>query len=73
MSSKTTLEVGDRIKISTWMSSMTVEIDRVTKTKAVSKPYNDAGAVYEFKRGVNSFGPRPYTPRRWDTTIYELV
>ena len=69
---KETLEVGDKIEISTFMSSMIVEIERVTKTKAVSLPYNSSGAVYEFKRDCRG-DIRPYTRVRFSQTNYKLI
>jgi hypothetical protein len=47
---KTTLEVGDKIKRTNIFGIMVLEIERVTKTKAVTKSYNNGGAIMEFHR-----------------------
>jgi ribosomal protein L20A (L18A) len=70
---KTTLEVGDIIEISNWASNYTVEIERVTKTKAVTKPYNDAGARHEFKREIDGGRVRPLKSIKWSQTDYKLI
>ena len=67
------LKPGDKIKITNYFGGVTiVEIERVTKLKAISQPYNDAGARYEFKLSTQ-YGVKPYSPQRWSTTKYELI
>ena len=70
---KETLEVGDKIKITNSFGGVYyVEIERVTKTKAISKPYNKAGARSEFKRDCK-YRISPKSPVKWDMTDYSLV
>ncbi len=67
---KTTLEVGDKILCENAFMKMEVEIDRVTKTSAISKPYNKQGALYRFDRTLPvRLKPTP----KWNTTEYTLI
>ena len=68
------LKVGDKIRIKNFMSDRVVEIARVTKTKAFSKPYNDGGAIYTFK--LNYYDSRYITnlpKEKFSMTSYSLV
>ena len=68
------LEVGDRIRIKNWAVDMTVEIGRVTKTKAISKPFNDAGATMQFKIGYDNPERIHHIPKeRYSVTEYSLI
>ena len=44
------LQVGDKIEIRNIFNLFIVEIDRVTKTTAITKPYNKQNSIYKFKR-----------------------
>jgi hypothetical protein len=69
-----TLEVGDKILIQNPFMKKVVVIERVTKTKAISKPYNETGAVYEFKRVYyEATNIKPFSPVAWDTTHRTLL
>lgn len=72
---KTTLEVGDTVKVTNYFGGVQyVEIARVTKTKAISKTYNDANACYEFKRELwMKDHARPFARVKGSLTEYKLV
>jgi hypothetical protein len=68
------LKVGDFVRITNHFVDYTVEIERVTKTQAISKPYNDSGARHKFK--LEFFDPDYLTvlPRtRFNITRYKLI
>lgn len=69
------LEVGDKIRIKNEFTDFVVEIERVTKTKAVTKAYNAQGSKYEFDR---EYSDREYMTlknksNRFNTTDYFLI
>ncbi len=71
---KDTIEIGDKIKITnSFGGSFIVEIERVTPTKAISKPYNTANARMEFKRKCGDGWIRLFSPIRWSQTDYKFV
>jgi hypothetical protein len=71
---KTRIEIGDKIKITTWYGKTIVRITRVTKTKAIAEIKRNDGSrySYNFKRdcshGIEPFGYIPF-----DTTTREFV
>ena len=70
---KETIEIGDKIKITNPFGGFyTTEIVRVTKTKAISKPYNPNGAINEFKRDCCG-GIKLFKRTKWSQTEYNFV
>jgi hypothetical protein len=69
---KETLEVGDIIKVSTWMNSHLITIERVTKTKAIGRSDNNSSATYDFRRDCK-YGVKPFKQEKWSQTKYELI
>lgn len=70
------LQIGDKIKVDHPFNKQIVEIERVTKTQAITKPYNDAGARYTFDRETltdNSVRKIKKDRSKWDTTEYTLI
>lgn len=68
------LKVGDKIRITNMFRNFVVEIERVTKTQAISKPYNDAGSRYRFHIGyTNKEYLRVIGMGKWNTTNYKLI
>lgn len=68
------LEIGHKIKVTNYMNNYVLTIVRVTKTRAMSAPYNNAGSYASFKREY--LNPKWLTliPRiKWSTTNYELI
>lgn len=71
---KTTLEVGDKIRIKNFIGSYVVEIARVTKTMAITKPMNDEGAVIRFQRKLwGGSTPIPVSRVSYDNTERTLL
>ena len=68
-----TLKVGDRIRIQNWMNDFVVEIARVTKTMAITKPFNSANAVYRFKLKMWDNKPSLVKEARYSTTQYTKI
>lgn len=74
MNEQKLLEVGDKIRIRNVFNDYIVKIERVTKTKAVSEPYNDGGARWEFKRAYyEGNGMRKIPNERHSMTSYDLI
>ena len=68
------LQVGDKIRRTNAFSNMVVEIERVTKTQAITKPYNNAGAVYKFRRKIlGNTCAVLIGADKWDVTEYTLI
>lgn len=66
------LKVGDKIRIDTAFSSKTVEIVRVTKTMAMTKP-SASGYTMRFKIKTWFGSPRLVNGDTWSTTRYTLI
>ena len=75
METESVLQVGDKIRISTWLGSYIVKITRVTKTKAIADVVRKDGSRYtcEFKRksGIISSASPPLSMPcgSWDTCV----
>jgi hypothetical protein len=70
---KKTLEIGDKIRVRNIFNNFVVEIERLTKTQAITKPYNSAGATYKFKLELVGGDPKPVGMGKWNTTEYSLI
>lgn len=71
---KTTLEVGDKVRIKNWILDKIVTITKVTKTKAIAEIKRSDGSKYSysFKRECYDGHVNPFSPINFDTTTREL-
>ena len=76
MEIESVLQVGDKIRITTWLGSYIVKITRVTKTKAIADVVRKDGSRYtcEFKRKYyNADYINPWHREMYDMTKRELI
>lgn len=67
------LKVGDKIRIENSFNNYVVTIARVTKTQAITEPYNDAGAVHKFRRSYYDEYAKKIDSNKWSTTSYTII
>lgn len=71
---KETLEVGDKIKVKNIFATFTVEIVRVTKTKAIGLWNSDPNTTHQFNfKRKCLYGIKGFSPIKYDTTDYTLL
>jgi len=65
--------VGDKIKVTPYIGRpYIVEIGRVTKTQAVTKPINDFGHCLKFRRSYHGY-IKKIGQSAWDMTGYQKI